>query len=331
MILATKVDINREFVFSKISATDVYAYELPEVQIGQAICSPLRNDHNPSMILKVGQSGQLRHIDWAYPDDERFSGGPVDFIMSRYSLSYDKALRKICQDFHLLDEENKYKEITDKFTKPIMDIKRTCLIQVSTRKFCSCDKTYWGQYLIPIEGVKKEEIYPTREVYINRRRVPIKPNELVYAYRRPGGFKIYFPERTKKEGRWLSNIPLSDMNHLENLSKNHNSLIIPSLKCYMVCVQIYPHTSQMQNESRGSLTPEIVQRIASNSKKVFYGGNNDLPGKEASYKITGDHGWSHLNPPDYLLPNYTDWSDWAKKEQSLKQIEHHFRKKGLMD
>ena len=98
----------------------------------------------------------------------------------------------------------------------------------------------------------------------------------------------------------------------------------------MVCKQIYPHVCNIKNESIGSVPPEIGKKITESSKKVFYGGNQDSPGKEASYKITGTYGWNHINPPDQLLPKgVSDWSDWAFQDQSLKNIEKHFKTKGL--
>lgn len=325
MVLSKKQEpITKEFIFSKIDSFDVYRRFIPDMQIGCAIKSPLRDDKNPSFLIKVSSTdNQLRHYDFAR---EEFHGNCIDFICQKYGLNYDKALQYLAKEFGLIDGTNSYKEIQSKYNKPVLDAKRSCLIQVSARPWRKEDVTYWGNYLIPIEICKKEEIYPVKELFVNRKKFPLKPNEIVYAYRRPKGFKIYMPERSKEEGKWLSNIPLSDVNHLENLSKDHNSLIIPSLKCYMVCLQIYPYLSQIQNESRGSITPEIVKQINENSKKVYYGGNNDVPGKEASYKITKEVGWYHVNPPD-TQPK--DWSDWSMKDQSLKGIEKHFKEKGL--
>lgn len=331
MVLATKVDISREYVFSKISATDVYAYELPEVQIGQAICSPLRNDHNPSMILKVGQSGQLRHIDWAYPDDERFSGGPVDFIMSRYSLSYDKALRKICQDFHLLDEENKYKEITDKFTKPIMDIKRTCLIQVEARKWESRDNEYWNAYGVTKQQLRDENVYPIKTCAINRRLVPLNRNEVAYGYRFNDGWKLYFPCREKSE-KWKCNVSLKLVENLKSLQNSRTVIIHKSKKDRLLSENLLPMLAHIntQNESTSSFTQELISVLQ--GKQVYLSFDCDPPGKESSLKINREHPqFLHVNVPDkfWIENKLKDWSD-VYKHYGPEVIVEHFKNKKII-
>jgi len=61
---------------------------------------------------------------------------------------------------------------------------------------------------------------------------------------------------------------------------------------------------------------------------VFYSGDSDDPGKAASRIVTEAFNWKHINPPDRLLPLVKDFADWGK--MSLKEIENHFKIKGLI-
>lgn len=335
MVLANKVDITRDFVFSKISAEDVYCMELPGVQIGHAICSPLRTDKSPSMVLKVGLNEQMRHYDFVYPDDERFSGGPVDFVMSKYGLSFDSALRKIAQDFQLLEGNNKYKEITNKFIKSVMDIKRSCLIQVSARKWEKRDIEYWQQFGISLEQLKKESVYPLKEAFVNRKNVFSElesRSEIAYCYRYTNGMKLYYPTRVKSE-KWKCSITNTTVEGLEQLNGQKNVIISKSKKDRLTlinCLQDY-HVLiiNVQNENRAAFVPEFTDKIK--EKVTYLAFDSDNPGKEASLKINRDYPqYKHVNVPDrYLNEGIKDWAD-LYRGYGKDVIVDHFKTKKII-
>jgi hypothetical protein len=96
-----------------------------------------------------------------------------------------------------------------------------------------------------------------------------------------------------------------------------------------VCRKIYPYVCHVQNESLAAFSQETVDYINNNSQTVFYGGDSDVAGKNASYIITDTFKWKHINPPDHLLNDCCkDFSDWFKR--SPQEVEEHFKKKGLM-
>jgi hypothetical protein len=162
---------------------------------------------------------------------------------------------------------------------------------------------------------------------LNKQLFSLKDNELRFGYFYDGFWKIYFPNKEKR-GKWLSNVPLNTTYGLKNLNNEHNSLICKSLKDYMVCKKIYPNVCHVQNESLAAFSNETVDFINKNSKDVFYGGDSDRPGKDASFAITRAFGFKHINPPDNLLPEIKDFADWSK-EKGLQELENHFVKKRL--
>lgn len=329
MVLATKVEITRNFVFSKISAADIYMRELPGIGLKQAICSVLRQDKSPSMILTIGESGQMRHKDLAYPDDERFSGGAIDFIMSRYGLNYDQALNKVAQDFCLLQGETKYKEITDKFTKPVMDIKRSCLIQVETRKWQDRDSLYWSQFGITKEQLKEEQVYPLKAAYINRVSVPIEKDEICYVYRFPEGYKLYFPFR-KKEDKWKCNIKNTTVEGLSQLNGQKNVIITKSRKDRMVlsnCLQDYHILIlNVQHENKSGFTQELLEKLK--NKTVYINFDSDEPGVKSCKPIVEEFGFRYINVPREYLP-IKDFAD-IYKIHGKEPILTHLKQKQII-
>ena len=98
----------------------------------------------------------------------------------------------------------------------------------------------------------------------------------------------------------------------------------------MVMEEVYEYLCYFQNESLGSVSDITGAYVTENSKKVFYGGDSDLAGKKASYRITEKHKWYHINTPDPLLPRVKDWSDWHEESQSLKPIIEHLKRKNVI-
>jgi 5S rRNA maturation endonuclease (ribonuclease M5) len=286
------------------------------------------------MILKIGQAGEMRHKDMAYPDDERFSGGAVDFVMSRYGLSYGKALEKISQDFCLLEGEKVYREITDKYVKPVMDIKRSCFIQVSARGWEKRDVQYWEQFGIGVEQLNKENVYPLKEAFINRKNVfseSESKKEIAYIYRYTNGFKLYYPTREKSE-KWKNNIKSNVVEGLEKVNGQEKVIITKSKKDKIVlnnCLEpFHVLVLSVQNECAAGITPELLNRLK--GKQIYIGFDCDDPGRKASLKINEDHPeFRHVNVPTSLweTQQIKDWADWYKGYGKEVLLDHFKTKK----
>lgn len=329
MQLIRKVQqISAEEVLSKVGEYDIYRIYIGEFKIGGTMCSPFVKQVTGSFGIYMS-NGRLYHADFA---DEVHHGDAMAFVQQMYQLTYPQAIQKVAEDFGLTDRNSQeYKKITGAYSKPVLDQRRHSLIQCTVKRFTKSDlNDYWGRYpVIGQDKLKKHNVWSLKEVFLNRKKIPIGKHEMVFGYwYEEKGWKIMFPERDKTH-KWLSSIPLDTPEGLSNLDKDHDTLVIKSKKCLMVMEEVYPWVCSMQNESVGSVSDNTARYIVENSRKVFYGGDSDVAGKKASYKITGKHSWYHINVPDPLLP-WKDWSDWHEYTKSLKPIENHLRIKGLL-
>lgn len=321
-----------EGVLNLITEYDIFKFYMPDKcwRLNQSTLSPFRNDHNPSFTIG-NKHGHLTFID--YGTGER--GDCFEFVKVMFHISsMDDVLRKIDNDFGLgitnHCSSGEYKRIISEYKQPEELGKRYSLIQIVTRKFTKEELEYWNSYNISIDDLRANNVYSIKTIYLNKQKFLFDENQIRFGYLYEGGWwKLYFPNQTKKK-KWLSNVPLTTAYGLNNLSKDNNTLIVDSLKDFLVCKQIYPYVVHVQNESLAAFSPEVVQFINDNSKEVFYGGDCDAKGKEASHNITKTFVWKHINPPDRLLPTNKDWSDWMKLE-GVEPIKQHFIKKGLYE
>lgn len=316
--------LTKEEIFSKISDYDVFKNYIGGFKINRAICSPLRTDKSPSFSVRAGKTGNLYWVD--YGADEH--GDCISLVERMYGLQYADALMKIAHDMGISNGSNEYKRIIAQYSKPVIDQRRYSFIQANVKAWDKRSLAWWEKYLIAEEDLKRENIYSVSKVFLNRKCIPIGATELVYGYWSAVGWKIMFPERPK-DSKWLSNIPLTMLEGMDKLSKEHDTIVVPAKKCRIVVEKVHPWCCNIQNESVGSITDEMAKEITENSRRVFYWGNSDEPGKKASYKITEKYKWLHINTPDPLLPEVTDPSDWSYRTQSLEPIRNHINKKGI--
>lgn len=332
MQLAKKADdITPELLYSKIADYDIYRYYMGDFTIGRSFCNHHRGDRNPSMVIYVGQAGHLFHRDYA---DERFRGGPFDLVMQIYpGMNYDAALRWVATDFGIVDAASEeYKKIVLQYNKPVIDMKRHALIQVNARKWEKADLDYWAAFGITYEQLREEEIYCVKQWSLNRRRMHIGKGELCFAYRYNEGFKVYYPTRTKDEGKWTTNISTSTVENLDALKGASRVLITKSKKDRICLNNVLGNVTilSVQNESKSCFTEEFVNALK--NKDVWISYDSDAAGKKNSLILTQEFGYKHINVPDVYVINdgIKDWADLYKKYGSVP-ILNHFRKKGFLE
>ena len=320
----------RKLIFEKVSQEQIFRYYYPyKFTLNQRCLSCFQKENNPSMIIGTkSQSGDI--VFKCFNSSEK--GDCISFVMQMFNLDYLDALLKIAEDFGLKESSNtKYEQIIKELPKTtIIKQKKAPNIVVSTRPFNSNELNYWNDYYQDISDLKRENIYVPKKIWINKNPIDLKVSELTFCYYYPENdkWKIYFPFKEKSK-KWLSNIPLTTSWGLENINKDKNTLICKSKKDYMVCRKIYSYVTGVQNESTAAFSENFVSELKKNSKLIYYGGDSDAPGKAASYLITQQFGFKHINPVDRLLPETKDWADWAKNV-GIEKVYNHLMKKNII-
>lgn len=318
--------ITLDLIFSKLSRFDIYKFYVTiPFKIGVSFNSIFRKDPCPSMTVYEGKDGKLHHIDYGASE---YKGGPVDLVMQLYQLTLRQAIEKIARDFGLTEGTDSYKKIIEAYKQPVINRKVQCKLQVTTKSYTDRDREYWRSYGITLKDLRENNIYSIGELYVNRKRYPIKAGELAFVYYYEDGMKCYFPERSKEEGKWLSSISTSKVEGMENLNGHPEVIITKATKDRLVLSRIFPDLEVIntQNESCSAFTESLIEKLK--QKIVYIAFDSDPPGKRASTIITQKFGYKHINTPDRYLP-LKDWSD-VYKEYGAQPIIEHFKQKGVI-
>ena len=328
-----KLKLTPEAVLSKISEYDIFRFYMPtkDWKLNQVTYSPFRNENNPSFLIGT-RKGYISFIDFA---DTSKRGDCFTFVKMLFNLSsMDAVLRMIDRDFGLGflpgTSTEKYKEIQKEYKQPEDLGKRYSLIQVITRKFTNEELAYWNQYYQSLDDLRANNVYSIKQLFLNRKKFPLKETELRFGYFYDGHWKIYRPFGDKKS-KWVpNNVPITTMDGKEDIANCSVAFINKSKKDYMVMKKVFPCCCAVQNEGVACFSDENVEYLKANSDRQILSFDADDVGVKNSQMITKLFDFEYTNVPrKYLTEGIKDWADLAK-EHGLRAIISYLNSKQLL-
>lgn len=304
-------DLKAETILAKIDPYDIYRFYIGDFTLGRAIHSPLRKDENPSFCVKMSsKSGNIYHIDYAKDD---IKGDCFDFVQQMYGLNFDQALKKVAQDFGIIDGTEKYKKIVSTEAKE-KALARPKHIHIITRNFSEEELAYWSEYHLTKEDLVRDRIvFAIKQLRISRKVIPNYDKTLRFGYYFNPFWKVYRP-LMPKDKKWIfNNTPNDTMYGLENIREGEDILVTKSVKDYLVLRKVFPNVCGVQHESVGAINKTNIELLQKKCKNVYIFFDNDEVGVR-SCTYYNQFGFNYVNiPKKYHEENrIKDPSDFVK-------------------
>lgn len=303
---------------------DIFCKEIGKFPVGRSFKHPLKEDR------KISGSIVKRGNLWFLCD---FAGTfktmtAIKFIELKYKTDFKGAISRICKELSINEDNKEYQPDPDIQKEPKLPTEYVH-ISFSTSKFDKKHAEYWNSYHLSEDYLKKYNVFRVKDLFINRRRIALKSNELTYAYWADDiqSTKI-LRVGAGDSNKWRTNVP-NDYIWYENLYEGCDKLIISkSVKDALVLTLFNICSVATQNESAKILSSNI-QRLSSKSKELIINYGSDYQGKEESWKITKKFGIKHYNTPDELLKfGVNDVAEMAKYDINL--LEKHLKQKKII-
>ena len=303
---------------------DLYSFYLgEELQIGQAISSPFREDKNPSFVFFKGTTdNKLMWHDFATGD----SGDIVSFVRQIFNLTYKGALQKMYEA-----TLNKKVSFSTKGINIAEDLKSVkTIISIKRKNFTVTDDQYWGQFGLDRTNLKFFEVYPISAFWVNDEPQPYTytKEQPMYAYKMYNRFKIYRPFSPNKKNKWRTNTRVNDIQGWAQLPYKGSLLIITkSLKDVMVLRKLGYYAIAPGSES-ANIPEKIMNQLKERYKKIIILFDYDDGGLNGASKLSKKHNIDKIFIPyEYKeIYNAKDVSDFYKEfgktktKQMLRQI-----------
>ncbi len=308
--------LTQNFLLSKIDDATIFYHYFGPFDFKKQYRSVFSKDRVPSTGFYITEKGIIKYNDLR----TRENWNCISFVAEKFGISYSQAIKKIAEDFGLIKSERPIvvnKEAFIEGAKIDKSAKEKTIIQIRPEKWTERTLKFWRVYDITEEELIRNNVFPIRDLYINKKKIYNKNNQIRFAYlvRHEGQeyMKIYSPY--DKAMKWISNIPLNIPFGLESLPKQSKTLIITkSQKDRITLLKIFDAVMATQNESEASLTSDIIQILSTEyefeNKIIFW--DNDLTGVE-SCKLFNEKGFGYFNIPIEYYKKYKikDASDFV--------------------
>lgn len=324
MPIEVGIPLQKDEVLKYVTEEQIFEKYLGlEVNESVFYCNPLRDDKEAGCRYYRTSAGRLRFKDFS----KGHNWDCFSVVQFRYNCTFIEALRQIITDFRLNREVPQLpKQIVEYKPKPRV------VIQVSIREWEKKDLDWWAQFNIHQGDLMEAAIYPAKAVWLDGEHYRCKKNDPCYIYYFGNGlYKLYFPNRKKKEGRFITNIRLEDsfLQGINLLPEQGDILVYTKSYKDIICLRkfgIYAIAPQSESQT---VTLEQHDRLSKRFNNIFSLFDNDSAGRLSTI--------SHLALPKIhpLLFPFTmekDFSDNVKKvgvEEMIKIIINVKEKYGL--
>ncbi len=332
------VTLTSNWILSRVSDAAIFYHYHGGFKIGTACKSSLRQDSHPSVMFYIGGSGKIIYWDFSI-------GKGYDcfaYVQELNRCTYRTALEIIASDFGLIDKK------TAKVSTRILHLaeevnkstKSKTLIQFTTNpwvKGVGKNLSFWDLYEITQAELETEQIFPVKELFLNKQEIPNKNGELRFAkvvdYEEAGvkmrGVKIYSPYDSNM--KWLSSIPLNQPFGLDTLDYESNLIIITkSFKDMIVLKKMFTSVIACQNESEAALPDNIIKMLDGLFDKKIIIFDNDETGVTNSIKFN-EKGFGYFNIPNQYRVRFgiKDPADFVKV-YGVNALKELFKEKNLL-
>ena len=300
-----------------------------EVVPHKMICSPLRQDKNPTCNFSY-HKGQLKFRDWseARPRDV------WDLVGRKLGLSYYKTVERVAKDLAVKEREIDPSILEERKQKIKREKSGKSNIRVKRQDFKRVDKEYLKQYGLHRSLLEKFNVFSCKYAWLNtkmqysfRKHDPCLAYYFGTASDRQERWKLYFYHRGKTRRapdgpRFMCNtnriqgwIQLPEEGEIVCFTK--------SLKDVMVLDRLGIPAIAMQGETTEPY-PEIIEELETRFSHVVSLYDYDLAGVRMANRLREKHGIT----PFFLTDQYEgkDISDYVKYnslDEAQKLIDFH--------
>lgn len=317
-------DLTKELLLSKHSQ-EKYMEHYLGVHVGKGLFkSPLRHDSNPTCSFLKNGSGELIMKDFG----SDFYGNFIAVVMTKFSVSYYKALRIIANDFGIIKTNSlKVNPPKIEYSNTELEETKTCNIQIEAKEFSEKELKWWASFGITTKTLKKYRVFSCKNVFLNGNFFTNSTEKIpIYGYY--GGkkdqmefWRIYMPTKTKY--RFLSNWSKFMIQGAHILEKDGGDFLVitKSMKDVMLLYELGV-TAIAPNTETTFLSNNQLKNLKNKFKHIVLFYDNDLAGVSSMNRIRKDNNIKCVWLPRGKAKDISDFYKKHGKEETLKIIEY---------
>lgn len=272
-----KEPITLDWILSRVTEYEIYSHYIGEFKVGMIYKSPFRKDRNPSFGIFYSKS----HNKLLFKDHGTGECGDIVKFVSLLKgiTDYNEILKDMVTQLNItkstkLDSSKQYIPSGE------------TVIGIVRQSFTEADKSYWSQFNIDTDTLKKFNVFSIKYYLCNGIVKGIYRDDCpMFAYKVNDRFKIYRP-LADKHIKWRNNLREIDIQGYKQLPRKGDILIITkSLKDVMCLYKMGIPAIAASSEST-FIPEEALQDVLKRFKRVLVCYDRDEAGIKNLRKIS---------------------------------------------
>jgi len=300
--------LTQDNLLKKVSEYQIFKFYIPELTVGSAMKSPLRNDTKPSFSI-YKYSNKLLYHDFSTKD----SGDWIKFLKQLFNLrNLTDVLNKVNNDMQLNLYSTKYVK-GNKVQLPhnvTVNNQKDSQITFTIRDFQEHDLKFWKQYGITKEVLIQSKTFPLQYYYINNGKTILADKYsyvyIFYEYNDILRVKIYQPY--SKDWKWISNINNTVVDGIKELQYNTSTLIITKARKDRLVLNMLGYESVSTNNETSFIPEKVINKLKLRYSNIYIFFDNDETGIINSHEFSIKYELTEISiPPAWGIKDISDF------------------------
>ena len=330
-----RTNLSLEEILSRVSESQLLTRYLGITQVPCVISSPLRQDIHPSFGLSSPDGKKIRYRDFATGE----TGGIIDLLGQMWRMSFEQVLSTIQNDSFNEVAPAEIVEITTEHVHSTVYAGNTKL-EIKVREWTKDDKDYWKSYGVPIELLKKANVYPISHYFITKNgyTMTFKADKYAYAfveYKEENlTIKVYQPFN-KGHFKWINKHDKSVLGLWRMMPEKGEIVCICSSVKDALCLTANTGIPAICLQGEAYEISETAQRILMERfERVCILLDNDEPGKKDANKLQQKTGFINIELPPFeggkdISDLYKSMNDPDKFKTTILNLFEYDKKRNL--
>lgn len=284
----------------KVSQIDLALRYFGVKKIPCLICSPLREDNNPSFGFYTRDGVHVYWTDFATKEH----GDIYNLLQRLWNCSLREVASKIESDLLNNNSAKPLTQNTKKIVKKVNFSNDTDL-QCKVRPWMQHDIDYWGSYGITIDQLKYADVWPISYKIIVKNGVsyPFKADKYAYAYveRKEGRItlKIYQPFNTQGY-KWSNKHDKSVVSLWTKIPEKGDKVVICSSLKDALCLWSNTGIPALAVQGEGyDMSETAIRELYRRYNSVYVLFDNDAAGIADAIKFSSKTGFTNIELPQF--------------------------------
>lgn len=296
-----KAQVTLKDILEKVSEADILAFYLNIITVPCVVCSPLREDKNPSFGFYSLDGKKIYYKDLSTGD----KGGLFDLLTKLWLCDYPKALERVYNDMCKFSATTTVKKQGLTSVTTSNTYSKNMDLQCKVREWREHDIEYWNKYGISIKWLKYADVYPISHKIVIKddKKYVLSADKYAYAYveRKEGNVTLKIYQPYNKDGyKWSNKHDSSVISLWTKVPKQFTNICICASLKDALCLWANTGIPSIAVQGEGyNISETAVKELRKNYDNIYTLFDNDEAGITNAKRLAEKTGFTNIVLPKF--------------------------------